>query len=88
VPAGGFERQLGAIFAAGNRTRELRAVRAPTLVIHGADDPLIPPSGGRATAQAIPGADLLVLAGMGHDLPRPLWPRLVGGIASNAVRRA
>jgi len=88
VSAGGFERQLAAIFTAGNRTRELRAIRAPTLVVHGAADRLVPPSGGRATARATPGADLLILAGMGHDLPRPLWPRLADAIAANAERAA
>ena len=59
---------------------------APTVVIHGADDPLITVSGGRATAAAVPGADLVVLDGMGHDLPRALWPRLVDVIAGNADR--
>lgn len=88
VPRGGFERQLGAIFAAGDRTRELRTIRAPTLVIHGTADCLVPPSGGRATARAIPNANLLLLDGMGHDLPRALWPRMLDAIAANARRVA
>ena len=76
-------RQLAAIIAAGDRTAELRRVRAPTLVIHGSADPLVAPSGGRATARAIPGASLLTIPGMGHDLPRALWPRLIDAIASH-----
>ena len=86
VAPGGFERQLGAIFAAGDRSRALAGVRAPTLVVHGAADPLIRPSGGRATARAIRAADLFVIAGMGHDLPRAVWPRLAAAIAANAAR--
>ncbi len=77
-------RQLAAIMAAGDRTRELRAITAPTLVIHGTADPLISPSGGRATARAIRGARLLEVEGMGHDLPRAAWPRLIDAIADHA----
>ncbi len=84
----GTARQLAAIIASGNRTRSLRTIRAPTLVIHGAADRLVSPSGGRATARAIPGAHLLLLGGMGHDLPRQLWPVLVSAIAHNATREA
>ncbi len=79
-------RQLAAIIASGNRTAELRRITAPTLVIHGSADPLVAPSGGRATARAIPGAELLMIAGMGHDLPRAAWPRMIDGIAANARR--
>jgi pimeloyl-ACP methyl ester carboxylesterase len=78
-------RQLAAIIAAGNRTAELRTITAPTLVIHGSADPLIAPSGGRATARAIPGAELMVVEGMGHDLPRAAWPRLIDRIAAHAL---
>ncbi|HEY7836017.1 MAG TPA: alpha/beta hydrolase [Solirubrobacteraceae bacterium] len=77
-------RQLAAIIAAGNRTPELRRITAPTLVIHGKADRLVRPSGGRATAQAIPGARLMLVDGMGHDLPRGLWPRLLDAIATHA----
>jgi pimeloyl-ACP methyl ester carboxylesterase len=77
-------RQLGAIVAAGNRAAELRRITAPTLVIHGKADRLVSPSGGRATARAIPGARLLKVDGMGHDLPRALWPELIGAIAEHA----
>jgi pimeloyl-ACP methyl ester carboxylesterase len=77
-------RQLAAIIASGDRTRELRSITAPTLVIHGTADPLVAPSGGRATARAIPGAKLMRITGMGHDLPRALWPRLIDAIAEHA----
>jgi pimeloyl-ACP methyl ester carboxylesterase len=77
-------RQLAAIIASGDRTRELREITAPTLVIHGTADPLVAPSGGRATARAIPGAKLMRVTGMGHDLPRALWPRLIDAIAEHA----
>ncbi|MGO9487705.1 MAG: alpha/beta fold hydrolase [Solirubrobacteraceae bacterium] len=78
-------RQLAAILAAGNRTSELRRITAPTLVIHGTADKLVSPSGGRATARAIPGARLLPIQGMGHDLPRALWPQLTDAISQHAL---
>jgi pimeloyl-ACP methyl ester carboxylesterase len=80
----GTARQLGAIIASGDRRRELRAVQAPTLVIHGEADKLVSPSGGRATAKAIQGARLITIPGMGHDLPRPAWPQIIGAIADHA----
>ncbi len=79
-------RQLAAIIAAGDRTPELRRITAPTLVIHGSADRLVSPSGGRATARAIPGADLVMIPGMGHDLPRAAWPTLLDAIAGHALR--
>ncbi len=79
-------RQLAAIIASGDRTRELRKITAPTLVIHGSADPLVHPSGGRATARAIKGAKLLKVEGMGHDLPRAAWPELVDAIVANTAR--
>ena len=82
----GSARQLGAIIASGDRRRELRAVKAPTLVIHGEADKLVAPSGGRATAKAIDGARLVTIPGMGHDLPRAAWPQIVGAIADLAHR--
>ncbi len=82
----GTARQLMAIAASGDRTQALRGVGAPAVVIHGAADPLVPISGGRATAEAIPGADLVVIEGMGHDLPRGAWPRIVDAIVANAQR--
>jgi pimeloyl-ACP methyl ester carboxylesterase len=82
----GVLRQLLAIAASPDRTPALARIRVPTLVIHGADDPLIDVSGGRATAAAIPGAELVVIEGMGHDLPRALWPRIAGLIAGVVER--
>lgn len=82
----GVGRQLLAIFASGDRTPRLRDVRVPTLVIHGAEDPLVDVSGGRATAEAIPDARLVVLQGMGHDLPRDLWPVYIDHIVDLARR--
>jgi pimeloyl-ACP methyl ester carboxylesterase len=85
---GSVTRQLAAILASGNRTAELRRITAPTLVIHGTADKLVAPSGGRATARAIPGARLLMIEGMGHDLPRGAWPQLIGAIVENTGRAA
>jgi pimeloyl-ACP methyl ester carboxylesterase len=82
----GTGRQLAAIMASGDRTDRLRRLRVPTLVFHGRDDPLIPFRGGRATADAIPGARLIGIPGMGHDLPRQVWPQLVGALAETAAR--
>ena len=83
---GGPGRQLAAIIASGDRTSELRRIEAPTLVIHGSADPLVSPSGGRATARAIRGARLMVIDGMGHDLPRAVWPTLIDAIVENCAR--
>ncbi|HSL56591.1 MAG TPA: alpha/beta fold hydrolase [Acidimicrobiales bacterium] len=74
----GTARQMMAITAAPSRTAALGSVAAPTLVIHGDVDTLVDASGGRRTAEAIPGARLELVAGMGHDYPPPLWDRLVG----------
>jgi pimeloyl-ACP methyl ester carboxylesterase len=82
----GTARQLVAILASGDRTEALRRLDVPTLVIHGTDDALIDVSGGKATAEAIPGAELELIEGMGHDLPGELWPRFVDLIAANAER--
>jgi pimeloyl-ACP methyl ester carboxylesterase len=76
----GLPRQLSAIYASGDRTGRLASLTVPTLVIHGRDDTLIGVDGGTATADAVPGAHLLLLADMGHDLPRPLWPVIVGAM--------
>ena len=82
----GVARQLLAIHASGDRTEALRSVRVPTLVVHGSDDPLVQVAGGRATAEAVPGAELLEIPGMGHNLPREVWPQVVDGIATLAER--
>jgi len=76
----GVARQLAAIFAAGDRTAELAAITAPTLVIHGDRDRMVAPTGGLATTRAIRGARLLVVPGLGHDYPRAAWPRLTEAI--------
>ncbi|HET7443711.1 MAG TPA: alpha/beta hydrolase [Solirubrobacterales bacterium] len=82
----GVARQLHAILASGDRTRSLRELDLPATVIHGGSDPLIRPSGGRATAKAIPGARLRIIEGMGHDLPRDVWPQVSEEIAATAAR--
>ncbi|MGB7796618.1 MAG: alpha/beta hydrolase [Pseudonocardiaceae bacterium] len=84
-PAGMARQQL-AIYASGDRTAALAHVTTPALVVHGQADPLIQLSGGQATAAALPDAELLVLPGMGHDLPRGIWPRLVAAISRLANR--
>lgn len=78
-PEGG-PRQLAAIYASGDRTGQLGSLTMPTLVVHGRDDTLIGLDGATATVEAIPGAHLLLLGDMGHDLPRPLWPVIVASI--------
>ncbi|KJY36525.1 alpha/beta fold hydrolase [Streptomyces katrae] len=78
----GVARQALASLASGDRTALLAGVRVPTLVIHGADDPVCDVSGGRATAAAVPDAELAVFEGMGHDLPRELWPEIASRITA------
>lgn len=80
----GVARQLHAITASGDRSRKLAAVRAPTVVIHGAEDPLVRPAGGRSVAAAIPDARLVMIPGMGHDLPPEVWPVIAGELVANA----
>jgi pimeloyl-ACP methyl ester carboxylesterase len=79
-------RQLAAILASGDRTEELGRIKAPTLVLHGKADRLVSPTGGRATAKAIPGARLLLVEGMGHDLPVDLYDTFVESIRRTADR--
>ena len=82
----GVARQLHAIMASGDRTKALHRLDLPATVIHGDSDHLVRPAGGRATAKAIPGARLRMIEGMGHDLPRPLWPEFAEEIAATAER--
>jgi len=82
----GTARQLLAIIASGDRRRLLARITAPTLVIHGADDPLVPVAAGRDTAHHIRGAQLLVIDGMAHDLPAGLLPTLVDAIAAHCAQ--
>jgi pimeloyl-ACP methyl ester carboxylesterase len=82
----GAARQFAAIATQKDRTPALRDLKVPVTVIHGADDPLIDKSGGEATARAVPGATLLVIPGMGHDLPMGVWPTIFDAIAETAKR--
>jgi pimeloyl-ACP methyl ester carboxylesterase len=84
-PAGAL-RQTAAILASPDRTEGLHKVAVPTVVIHGADDPLVNVSGGEATAAAVPGSTLLIVPGMGHDVPTPLWSTIVDAITANAQK--
>jgi pimeloyl-ACP methyl ester carboxylesterase len=78
----GVARQLAAILTTPDRTQDLKSISVPTLVIHGSEDALVNVSGGRATAAAVPDAELLVVDGMGHDLPRAVWPQITERIAA------
>ena len=84
----GTARQLAAILASPSRTAALRKLDVPAVVVHGEKDPLVPFRAGLATARAIPGAELIRIPEMGHDMPRELWPAFVDAIAKNADRAA
>ncbi|RLV50783.1 alpha/beta fold hydrolase [Nocardioides mangrovicus] len=84
----GVLRQMLAILTQPDRTQALRSLSVPTLVVHGDRDRMVHPSGGRATATAVPGAELLLVKGMGHDLPPALFDTFVGAIRANADRAA
>jgi pimeloyl-ACP methyl ester carboxylesterase len=86
LSAAGALRQMMAILTQPNRSSALRGVHVPTLVVHGTADRMVHVSGGRATAAAIPGAELLLIDGMGHDLPPELFPPLVEAISRTAAR--
>ncbi|MET0273281.1 MAG: alpha/beta hydrolase, partial [Phenylobacterium sp.] len=83
----GFARQYAAALASADRRPKLAGITAPTVVIHGADDPLVPLTGGQDTAENIPGAELVVIPGMGHDFPPQLYDTVVEAIMT-AVERA
>jgi pimeloyl-ACP methyl ester carboxylesterase len=82
----GVGRQMLAILSSGSRTEGLRSIDVPTLVIHGELDPLVDVSGGKRTAEAVPGAELLLIDDMGHDLPAVHWPQIVEAITQLASR--
>ncbi len=82
----GTVRQLLAIVASGDRTAALRRLDVPTVVIHGREDPMVPLRAGRATARAIPGAELVEIPGMGHDLPSEVWPTVIEAVVRNTDR--
>jgi pimeloyl-ACP methyl ester carboxylesterase len=84
----GVVRQMQAAIADGSRVERLHALAVPALVIHGADDPLIPVEAGRDTAAAIPGARLVVIEGMGHNIPEALAPRIVAAVAAFVRERS
>jgi pimeloyl-ACP methyl ester carboxylesterase len=84
----GTGRQLAAILASPDRTEGLGRVKLPFLVIHGEDDPLVSVSGGKATAAAVPGSRLILIPGMGHDLPDAAWDQIIGAIVANTALAA
>jgi len=81
----GTARQMAAILASGSRKEGLRSVAVPTLVIHGDADPLVPVEAGIDTANAVPDAELMIIEGMGHDIPLPVAPQVIAAIARHAV---
>jgi pimeloyl-ACP methyl ester carboxylesterase len=85
-PPGGVARQLAAMLVSGDRTDALAGLSVPTLVVHGDADAMVPVDGGRATATVVPGAELVVVRGMAHELPRAVWPEMVGAIVAVARR--
>jgi pimeloyl-ACP methyl ester carboxylesterase len=86
ISRAGVARQMGAILTQPDRSRSLRSLRVPTLVIHGTHDKMVHVSGGRATSQAVPGSELLLIPGMGHDVPRDLHETFVDAIRRVADR--
>jgi pimeloyl-ACP methyl ester carboxylesterase len=85
---GGTARQMLAILSSGSRSADLARLSVPTLVIHGTADTLVQPSGGERTAEVIPDAKLLVIEGMGHDVPPPLWPQIIDAVTAHAAEHA
>ncbi|MFW9996763.1 MAG: alpha/beta fold hydrolase [Candidatus Odinarchaeota archaeon] len=83
----GTGRQLAAILASGSRNEALKGVKIPALVIHGDADPLVPIAGGKDTAKSIPGAELLIIDGMGHSIPEEVAPQIIGAILKNTKKR-
>ena len=83
----GMVRQSAAVLAHGYRRSSITSIKVPTLVIHGDQDPLMSVEGGKETAQLIPGAKLLIIAGMGHDLPKEAWSEIIDAV-SNHTRQA
>jgi pimeloyl-ACP methyl ester carboxylesterase len=82
----GAPRQLAAVYGSGRRHEQVATISCPTLVIHGTDDQLIVQSGGERTAELISGSKLLLIEDMGHDLPQPLWPVLIGAILDHVAQ--
>jgi pimeloyl-ACP methyl ester carboxylesterase len=82
----GVARQVAAVVAASDRTERLTHLDLPAVVIHGTGDPLVTPSGGEATAKAIPDSELIMIEGMGHELPPGAWPTVVEAVVGNAAK--
>ncbi|MBY8991903.1 MAG: alpha/beta hydrolase [Candidatus Lokiarchaeota archaeon] len=82
----GVQRHMLAIMIQGNRKEKLSAIKSPTLVIHGREDPLFPYEAGKDTAEAIPGSELIIIDGMGHSLPPETWDQIANAIALNAEK--
>ena len=80
----GIDRQVMAISVSGSRKTKLASVNVPTQIIHGGDDPIVSVEGGKDTAKTIPGAELLIIEGMGHALPPEAWPQIIDAISANA----
>ena len=82
----GVQRHMLAIMIQGNRKEKLLAIKVPTLVIHGREDPLFPFEAGKDTAEAITGSELIIIDGMGHSLPPEIWDQISDAIAKNAAK--
>ncbi|NTV13304.1 MAG: alpha/beta hydrolase [Desulfobulbaceae bacterium] len=84
----GMARQSAAALVHGYRKSSIASIKTPTLVIHGDKDPFMSVEGGRETAQLIPGATLLIIDGMGHDMPKEVWPTIIDAMSSNVIEVA
>lgn len=82
----GVARQLAAVLTAPSRVDALSRLRMPVCVVHGSDDPLVRPENGKITADAAPGSELVIVDGMGHDLPEGAWPQVLAAIERTAAR--
>ncbi|PKN05873.1 MAG: alpha/beta hydrolase, partial [Deltaproteobacteria bacterium HGW-Deltaproteobacteria-7] len=80
-------RQSAAVLVHGYQKSAIASIKVPTLVIHGDADPLMPVEGGKETAQLIPGAKLLIIEGMGHDMPRETWQKIIDAISDHTIKK-
>ncbi|PKN53256.1 MAG: alpha/beta hydrolase [Deltaproteobacteria bacterium HGW-Deltaproteobacteria-13] len=83
----GMIRQSAAVLVHGYQKSAIASIKVPTLVIHGDADPLMPVEGGKETAQLIPGAKLLIIEGMGHDMPRETWQKIIDAISDHTIKK-
>ena len=81
----GLARQGSAAIANGYPKASIESIKVPTLVIHGDKDPFMPVEGGRETARLIPGAKLMIIEGMGHDMPKEVWPEITDAMTEHLV---